>query len=253
MDAGLKQTPVPVIGCGPGWLVVDKPSGVSIHNQPGIDLCAMLSRHLHREKSMETAISYDPAFGLHAVHRLDKETSGIILLACRREVFHHFSLQFAQGLVSKQYLALVHGSIPQTHGQGLWQWPLTPKAAGRRNLQGQGKRSPSRTPYQVLRHSPHYTLVACSPLTGRTHQIRRHAALAGHPLVGDQRYGSLRACRYVARHHEFTRLALHAHLLAIKAPGSEKLQKFESPGLPSEIKMLIHEDRETDGGLCQNR
>jgi RluA family pseudouridine synthase len=237
---------LPVIDCGPGWLVIEKPVGMSVHNDPQGDLCAVLKVNLRSNQSLAKTLCLDPEYGLHPVHRLDKETSGVILLACRREVFQHFSLQFSQGEVLKRYLALVHGMVPQTESWGLWQWPLSPKAAGRRNIQGQGKHSPSSTRFRVLECSPHYTLLACQPLTGRTHQIRRHAALAGHPIVGDQRYGSLRACRYVARHYGFTRLALHADELRVIPPDSAELQTFESAGLPMEIKKLIEGDRAID-------
>jgi 23S rRNA-/tRNA-specific pseudouridylate synthase len=234
---------LPIIGCGPGWLVAEKPAGMSVHNDPHHDLCGVLSAHLQSDKSLSRTLSFDPEYGLHPVHRLDKETSGVILLACQREVFHHFSLQFSQGEVRKRYLALVHGMVPQTEEWGLWHWPLNPKAAGRRNIRGLGKLSPSITRYHSEQCSAHYTLLACQPLTGRTHQIRRHAALSGHPIVGDLRYGSRRACRYVAEHHGFTRLALHADGLSVIPPESTDLQTFESAGLPAVIKNLIECDQ----------
>jgi RluA family pseudouridine synthase len=234
--------PVPIIACGSGWLVAEKPAGMSVHNDPDHDLCALLNAHLQLDKGLARELCFDPAFGLHAVHRLDKETSGVILLACRREAFQDFSLQFSQGEVAKHYLALVHGTICQTGDSGLWQWPLTPKAGGRATPQGRGKHSPSRTRYRVRQISRHYTLLDCHPLTGRTHQIRRHAALAGHPVVGDQRYGSPRACRYVAQHHNFSRLALHAYSLSLTPPGSSGCVDFQSAGIPDEITALIESD-----------
>jgi RluA family pseudouridine synthase len=241
--APFPASPVAVLGHGSGWIVVEKPAGMSVHNDPPHDLCAVLGAYLQSDEGLVRNLSFDRQYGLHAVHRLDKETSGVILLACRREVFQHFSLQFSEGEVLKRYLALVHGTVSQTQAWELWQWALSPKAAGRRNIRGQGKRSPSITRYRVEQRSAHYTLVACHPLTGRTHQIRRHAALAGHPIVGDQRYGSLRACRFVAQHHGFARLALHAAGLSVRPPGSNELQAFESTDLPWEIKTLIDCDR----------
>jgi RluA family pseudouridine synthase len=233
---------VPIIGYGPGWLVVEKPAGMSVHNDPHQDLCAVLSDYLLMDHALAGEFGFDATYGLHAVHRLDKETSGVILLACRREVAQHLASQFSQGQVIKHYLALVHGSVAQPRDEGLWQWPLTPKAAGRRNLQGHDPRFASQTRYRALQYSAHYTLLACQPLTGRTHQIRRHAALAGHPVVGDRRYGSQRACRYVARHDNFTRLALHCHSLRVNPPGSREFLIFESAGFPSEIQKLIDGD-----------
>jgi len=238
-----RSSPVAIVGSGAGWLVVEKPSGISVHNDPGHDLGTLLNAHMQSDEKLARTLCFDPAYGLHAVHRLDRETSGVILLACRRDVFQHFAQQFSHGEVLKQYLALVHGTVGQTQAWGLWHWPLTPKAAGRRDIRGRGKRSPSRTRFRAVQRSAHYTLLACHPLTGRTHQIRRHAALAGHPIVGDQRYGSLRACRYVAQHHGFNRLALHAAGLSVTPADSADLQTFQSAGLPTEIQTLIDCDR----------
>ena len=242
MNSAESRPPVPVIDHGTGWMVVDKPSGMSVHNDPGGDLCTVLAQWLRSDRTFQQAVSFDPAYGLHPVHRLDKETSGIILLAGRRDIFQHFARQFSRGRVSKRYLALVHGAVSPASCEGLWHWSLTSRAAGRRNPRGQGRRSPSQTRYRVLHRTPHYTLIACFPLTGRTHQIRRHAALAGHPLVGDQRYGSLRACRYVAERYNFSRLALHAHGLALACPHEPEDRRFESSGLPEEIGRLIDAD-----------
>jgi RluA family pseudouridine synthase len=235
--------PLPIIGSGLGWLVAEKPSGMSIHNDPGIDLCSLLNNYFQSNPSAAKSIAYDVPYGLNPVHRLDKETSGVILLSCRRDVFDYLSQQFVQGKVTKRYLALVHGSVAATVDWGLWQWPLTPKAGGRRNPQGQGRRSPCQTQYRLLEQSDHYSLIECRLITGRTHQIRRHAVLAGHPLVGDPRYGSLRACRYLEKHHQFMRLGLHAAALTIQPPDGASPQRFTSERLPVEMERLLHHDR----------
>ena len=237
------HSPVPVIGWGRGWLVAEKPSSMSTHNDPGNDLLSRLNLFLLSSGQTAETIAYDAGFGLHAVHRLDKETSGVIVLSCRRDVFDYLSRQFSEAAVRKRYLALVHGLAPITGKDGLWQWPLTPKAAGRRDPRGCGRREPCETRYRVLEHSRHYSLITCRPTTGRTHQIRRHAALAGHPLLGDRRYGSLRACRYLEKHHRFVRLALHAHSLGLKLPESGGFKKFQSAGLPPEMVRLFEMDR----------
>ncbi len=238
--------PVPIIFGGTGWLVVEKPCGMSIHNNPGSDLCSRLSQYLQSDQGRMAAIAFDPQFGLHPVHRLDKETSGTILLACGRQVFEYFSRQFTQGAVTKEYLALVHGHLPEPavpDSWGSWEKPLAQKAGGRRNPQGLGKRSACRTQYRALQHSRHYTLVECRLLTGRIHQIRRHAVLSGHPVVGDHRYGSMRACRYLEKHHSFKRLGLHAASLTIKLPETQTLQRFEAAQLPHSIQRLLEADQ----------
>ena len=140
-----KPSPIPVIGGGHGWLAVEKPAGMSVHNDPGHDLCSLLNTYLESDEAMAGKFDCDWSYGLHPVHRLDKATSGIILLACRKRVFHHLALQFSRGLATKHYLALVHGPVDEPGDQGLWQWPLTSSAGGRRNPQGKGRRSPSQT------------------------------------------------------------------------------------------------------------
>ena len=235
----MEHCPVSMIGWGDGWLVVDKPSGLSVHNDPGGDLCSLLTQFLLSRQKVPKALGYDRTFGLHPVHRLDKETSGVILLSCSHRTFDFLSRQFSQGLVTKKYQALVHGTLPNTKDWEEWNWPLTPKSAGRRNPQGKGRRSRCRTLYRLVEHTHHYSSIECRLATGRTHQIRRHAALAGHPLVGDRRYGSLRACRYLEKHYNFRRLGLHAAGLKIKVPEIVAPQEFESNGFPHEIKRLI--------------
>jgi RluA family pseudouridine synthase len=234
--------PVPIAGHGPGWIVVEKPSGISVHNDPGTDLCSRLSQFLLSHPKTAECVAYDNQYGLHPVHRLDKETSGVILLSCRRRVFDHCTRQFTQGLVTKCYLALVHGSVPAKSHWLSWRWPLTPKASGRRDPQGRGRRKPCKTHYRCLGHSHHYSLLKCRLDSGRTHQIRRHAVLAGHPLVGDRRYGSLRACRHLEKHHHFNRLGLHAAKLSIQMPNLEGRQHYTAKGLPNELERLWHND-----------
>jgi 23S rRNA-/tRNA-specific pseudouridylate synthase len=89
----------------------------------------------------------------------------------------------------------------------------------------------------------HYSLVEIQPLTGRKHQIRRHAKLAGHPVVGDRRYGSARSISYLARHCDFDRLGLHAYALTIRLPEASAARTFRSPGLPASMVRLIEADR----------
>jgi RluA family pseudouridine synthase len=231
-----------VIAWGPGWLIADKPSGISMHNDPGSDLCSALNHYLNTHPAAANSIAYDAEYGLHPVHRLDKETSGVIMLSCRRDVFDALAKQFGGDSVTKEYLALVHGEVPTAEAWQLWDWPLTAKAAGRRHPQGKGRRRPCKTQYRVETQSRHYSLLKCRLLTGRTHQIRRHAALAGHPLVGDKRYGSLRACRYLERHYRFTRLGLHAAALTIRMPGADSPERFEASDLPTALRQLIEGD-----------
>jgi 23S rRNA-/tRNA-specific pseudouridylate synthase len=100
----------------------------------------------------------------------------------------------------------------------------------------------SRTAFQVMRHSAHYSLVACSPLTGRKHQIRRHAKLAGHPVVGDRRYGSPRSLRFLRETAGFERLGLHAYGLDLPLPQVTERRMVFSPTLPPAFVRLLAGD-----------
>jgi RluA family pseudouridine synthase len=243
MEIGNGPSKVVVVACGPTWLVVDKPCGLSIHNDPGSDLCSVVLAALQagQLQAMGPAV-----VAVHAVHRLDRDTSGIVLLAGDSPTHAFFGKQFAARMVHKEYLALVHGRPSGDAAQpdsGEWNWPLTATAAGRRDPMGKGKRLPCATRWRLLAHSPHYSLVQCMPLSGRKHQIRRHAKLAGHPVVGDRRYGSMRALTYLERNCHFSRLALHAHVLSIRLPGEGETTTFQSEGLPEEMRRLLEADQ----------
>ncbi len=234
---------IPVVACGSRWLVVEKPCGISIHNDPGGDLCSLALAAV-RAGRLPT-VDHDLS-AIHAAHRIDRDTSGIVMLAGDPETLAFFGGQFAAKAVQKRYLAVVHGRLegPGTNQDGIdWNWPLTAAAAGRNDPMGKGKGNPCATRWRTLACSRHYSLVECEPLTGRKHQIRRHAKLAGHPVVGDRRYGSVRSLAYLRRHHDFNRLGLHAHALTLRLPGEAGTTTFQSGGLPEAMRKLLEMDR----------
>jgi len=240
------QRPLPVVAAGPGWLVVDKPSGVSVHNDPGRDLCSSVSAMLIQDRQLAQRVDF-AGDGVHAPHRLDRDTSGLVLLCCTLPVLRFFGQAFQARRIRKQYLAILHGRLEtpgNVDGEGVWSFALSQAGGGRDNPSGKGKRVVSRTAFQVLRHSSHYTLVACSPLTGRKHQIRRHAKLAGHPVVGDRRYGSPRSLRYLREAQGFERLGLHAYGLDLPMPALKAHRVVHSRALPPELIRLLAGDSE---------
>ena len=235
--------PILVLASGKGWLVVDKPCGMSIHNDPGVDVCSIAMAAARK--------GLLPAMGaglrtVHAVHRLDRDTSGVVLLAGDPKLLAFFGNQFAAGDVRKHYLVVVHGRLegPLEGGQWSgWNWSLTAAATGRKDPRGRGKRLACRTRWRAIDHSVHFSLVECETLTGRKHQIRRHAKLAGHPVVGDRRYGSKRSLVFLSRHFGFNRLGLHAHGLTIRLPGATGATTFRSGGLPKTMAHLMEMDQ----------
>ena len=168
-----------------------------------------------------------------------------MLLAVNREMFAFFSGQFESRTVVKEYLAILHGHLENPDDDGLWgtwNWPLAKSAGGRKNPAGSAKRLPCETQYRVLGHSRHYSMVQLSINTGRTHQIRRHAKLSGHSVVGDQRYGSVRALNYLKKNTNFRRLALHAQSLTVcTAPGHEP-RTIKTPETPASMTALYDDD-----------
>lgn len=237
-----------VLAHGKGWLGVEKPAGISIHNDPGADLCSRVVQYCRQHPRFIDERHADPGFGFHPVHRLDRQTSGIVLVAYNRDTFRFLSEQFDSRAVKKTYTALLHGSLvgpADTRTWGKWTWPLSKRPGGRRNPAGSGRRLPCETRFYPLAHSARYTLVEIMPLTGRKHQIRRHASLAGHAVVGDSRYGTPRAAQYLHRRFGFDRLALHARAISLQTPDSDTPITVRTPALPAEMRSLLNRDETT--------
>jgi len=236
---------LPVAAAGPGWLVVDKPVGISVHNDPGQDLCSRVVAMLIRDPQLAEKAGFVQGAGVHAPHRLDRDTSGLVLLCCSAPVLQFYGEAFQARRIGKGYLALLHGRLDAPAGddrRGFWAFPLTRSSGGRNTPSGNGKRVASRTAFQVMQYSAHYSLVACAPLTGRKHQIRRHAKLAGHPVVGDRRYGSPRSLRYLRETAGFERLGLHAYGLDLPLPQQTERRMVFSSTLPSAFIRLLAGD-----------
>ena len=120
------------MAAGSGWLVVDKPADLSVHNEPGRDLCSLLN--IYFSDRPDDARRYGVTdFGFHAAHRLDRSTSGLMVLACTREILSFLATQFQNRSVKKTYRAILHGRLepasPPEKEWGTWNWPLTKKSS----------------------------------------------------------------------------------------------------------------------------
>jgi len=242
MKQGPAPEPLPLAAAGDGWLVVDKPAGVSVHNDPGDDLCARVQRLLTADLRLADRTGYAGGDAVHAPHRLDRDTSGLALLCVSAPALAFYGAAFQARRIGKCYLAVLHGRLDEMDGSGLWTFALARSGAGRQHPAGRGKRTPCRTAFQPIAHSDHYTLAACAPLTGRPHQIRRHAKLAGHPVVGDRRYGSTRSLRYLKEKAGFARLGLHAWGLELPVPGGVDRRVVTVGTLPPALLELLSGD-----------
>jgi len=167
------------------------------------------------------------------VHRLDKETSGLILVAKTLKAFTSLQSQFKERKVKKKYLALVHGKLRPRRGEIIL--PLGRLRTDREKFGVVVDGKKAKTQYQVLKYCDRFSFLELQPLTGRTHQLRVHLLFLGHPLVADLKYGGKRAKK---DRLWCPRLFLHACSLGFYHPQTGRFCQFSSP-LPLELKDVI--------------
>jgi tRNA pseudouridine65 synthase len=147
------------------------------------------------------------------VHRLDKETSGVQILALTEKAASELGVQFQNRQTEKFYQGVVAGTLPE---QGQWSHPLSDKAEGAQNPAGKASdRMPCETLYRLLRSSTYFSWIEFEIRTGRQHQIRKHCALAGRALIGDPRYGNPKYNAKIEKLYQFSRMALHCSRIVL--------------------------------------
>ena len=218
------------------FFVVDKPSGWITNEAGNTTTQPVLQTWI--KKNFKYPLNGDREARDGIVHRLDKETSGILLVAKTSDAFEDLQRQFKERLVSKTYMALAHGRVEQN--DGIINEPVgrLPWRRDRFGVLPDGR--PAETAYKVisryiLEDLP-FTLLKLSPKTGRTHQIRIHLKHIGHPIVADEFY----AGRKTARHDRkwCPRLFLHAHSISFIHPKSKESTSFESD-LPEDLRKSL--------------
>ena len=232
---------IKVLKTGGGWIGIEKPCGISVHNDPGNDVLSIVTSMIHNNHVDLEGVIIEGNNQVQPVHRLDKDTSGVLLLAFTPDTLKKLSNCFYQGLVHKKYLALVHGNFDESE-QALktWNYALSKDAGGRNDPAGKGKQVKAKTCFTILRQSPHYALLQITLLTGRKHQIRRHAKLSGHPVTADRRYGSKKSISFLKENCEYNRLGLHAQSLEI--PTMDPSVIITSKIIPMEMEELLNQD-----------
>lgn len=211
-------------------IVIDKPAGLVVHPGSGNRQGTLLNALLHHAPSLSAI----PRAGI--VHRLDKETSGLLVVAKTLAVQTSLVRQLQDRRVKRQYVALVHGTIDK---DGTVDAPVGRHPTHRTKMAVSDKGKSARTHYRVLKTFSACTLLECSLESGRTHQIRVHMQHIGHPLVGDPVYGKKPPpSANAAILSSFKRQALHAKRLAFVHPESGDLLEFESD-LPEDIEGLL--------------
>ncbi|HEX5788556.1 MAG TPA: RluA family pseudouridine synthase [Woeseiaceae bacterium] len=201
-------------------LVIDKPAGLAVHGGSGVSHGVVeLLRHA-RPDLKELAL----------VHRLDRETSGCLVLAKRRSALRELHARFRDGVVEKNYLALAAGDWQLGETQVDAPLEVTHRKGGERHVIVSPGGKPAATRIRLSRRYRDYSLLQCVPLSGRTHQIRVHAAHAGFPLAGDERYGDPDVNARSAR-QGLRRLFLHAQSIAFPDDSGNELH-FTAPLAP---------------------
>jgi 23S rRNA pseudouridine1911/1915/1917 synthase len=214
-------------------LVVNKPAGMVVHPAAGHASGTLVNAALAHDPDLE-GIGGEQRPGV--VHRLDKDTSGLILLAKNDRTQRFLQDQFRLRKIRKTYLALVDGAPPTPTGRIEAAIGRDPRDRKRMAIVMPNKGRDAVSEYRTLETFPSHTLLEVHPITGRTHQIRLHLAYLNCPIVGDTVYGRRSPSLALNRHF------LHAFQLVVQLPGEKQARTFEAP-LPAELNDILAEIR----------
>ena len=199
-------------------LVINKPSGTAVHGGSGLNFGLIEGLR---------ALRPDAQF-MELVHRLDRDTSGCIIIAKKRSALRHLHAQLRDGQMDKRYQALVAGQWPENRFKVKAPLLKNVLQSGERLVSVNENGKPSETRYRILTRYEDATLVEASPITGRTHQIRVHCLHAGHPIACDPKYGD-EQFDDTMRSRDLKRLFLHAASIQFIHPGSGETVRFQAP------------------------
>jgi 23S rRNA pseudouridine1911/1915/1917 synthase len=225
LRATAEPIPLTVLYEDPDVVAIDKPAGMVVHSGAGVRSGTLVNALLHRFGSLSRA-GGDLRPGI--VHRLDRYTSGVLLVAKNDAAHQRLAEQFASRTVEKTYLALIHGNLKQDRGR--IEKPIARDP--RRRIRMTARLAQGRaawTEYRVLRRFTGFTFLEVRLGTGRTHQIRVHLASIGHPVAGDRLYGA----PAVSALPPLPRYFLHAHRITFHQPTTGERITVESPLPPS--------------------
>jgi len=226
-----EDIPLDIIFENDDLIVVNKPAGMVVHPAAGHASGTLVHAVLGYDPDME-GIGGEERPGL--VHRLDKETSGLIVLAKNERAHRWLQDQFRLRLVEKTYLALVDGKPPTPTGRVEASIGRDPSHRKKMAIVPEGKGRESVSEYKTLESFNEHTLLEFHPFTGRTHQIRLHCQFLGCPIVGDSIYGKKHITAEIKRHF------LHAAKLKIILPNETTPRVFEAD-LPDELKKVLED------------
>lgn len=210
-----------------GLLVLNKPAGLAVHGGSGVAWGVIEALRILRPG----------APFLELVHRLDRDTSGLLMVAEKRSVLRELHGQLREGRVQKVYVALLAGRLKGAVHRVEAPLKKNTLASGERIVRVSREGKEAQTEFRVIDRIGDTTLVEARPLTGRTHQIRVHAQYLGHPLLGDEKYGSDELNKGM-RAHGLTRLFLHARDLRFRFGGMTKDVELHCPLEPDLVRVL---------------
>lgn len=226
-ETGLQAQEIPlnIIFEDEDIIVIDKPSGIVVHPGAGNEKDTLVNALLFHTKDLSSVNPARPGI----VHRLDKGTSGVMVVAKNNKTHFGLAKQFKKHSIERRYVALVSGAVE--FDEGVVDLPIKRHSMDRKKMAVSFSQDAKEayTFYRVLKRFQDFTAVELFPKTGRTHQLRVHLFHIGHPVLGDLAYG---------RKDNFPRLALHAMNLGFTHPATKEFLRFESP-LPEEMKAVM--------------
>lgn len=236
-EAQPEDIPLDILFDDKSLLVLNKPAGIVVHPAAGNEEHTLVNALLHHCEGELSGIGGVARPGI--VHRLDKETSGCLVVAKNDETHVALSAQFAGRTVEKFYLAIVCGIVPRDEGNIHAAIARHPTHRKRMAVHDDDDGRPAHTGYRVIERLNHATLVEAELHTGRTHQIRVHFQHLGFPVAGDDTYGQ-RQTKKLAEltHYKAPRVLLHAHKLAFTHPSTGKKVKFTAP-IPADMEEAL--------------
>ena len=235
VHAAPEALPLEILYEDPDLVVVNKPAGMVVHVGAGVKSGTLVNALLHHIGRLSTA-GGELRPGI--VHRLDRTTSGLIIVAKNDSAHRALAAQFKGREVHKTYTLLVHGRVAKDSGEIARPVGRDPVRRIRMKAGGLASRE-ALTVYRVTRRFPHFTLLTAEPRTGRTHQIRVHFSSMGHPIVGDTLYGAPGKLRLGEREEKtLPRNFLHASAIEFRHPRTDELISVKAP-LPEELERFL--------------
>lgn len=240
-------------------IIVNKKAGMVVHPAAGNDSGTLMNALMYHLQSHSQSLLHTSELRPGLLHRIDKDTSGLLVIAKNDKAMNFLAKQFYEKTIQRKYTALAWGIFKED--EGTINMHIGRDMRDRKKMAGYSDGShgkPAITHYKVLERFRYITLLECRLETGRTHQIRVHLAKIGHPVFNDKTYGGaqIRKGLLTTKYRQFIdncfellpRQALHAQSLGFIHPSAGKFILFESP-LPSDMKAVIEKWRKYDKGI----